>query len=46
MRVGSAIIDTSASIGLAYADEVSDPDALVRDADSALYAAKQAGKGR
>ena len=35
-----------ASIGVAHADVGRDGDALLRDADAAMYAAKRAGKGR
>jgi len=36
----------SASVGLSLADEGSDADSLLRDADAAMYRAKELGKGR
>ncbi|MDG4825661.1 bifunctional diguanylate cyclase/phosphodiesterase [Asanoa sp. WMMD1127] len=39
-------VDAQASIGLAFIADDSDPDMLMREADSALYSAKAAGKGR
>ncbi|MEV4619097.1 EAL domain-containing protein [Asanoa sp. NPDC049573] len=44
--VGGIRVDAQASIGLAYVANSSDPDVLLRQADSALYSAKAAGKGR
>jgi hypothetical protein len=39
-------VDCQASIGLAYATERGQSDALLQEADTALYAAKARGKGR
>ncbi len=40
-------ITLSASIGISlYPDDNEDPDTLLRNADQAMYAAKQAGRGR
>ncbi|WP_203712261.1 putative bifunctional diguanylate cyclase/phosphodiesterase [Asanoa siamensis] len=39
-------VDPQASIGLAYLPDDRNPDTLLRAADSALYRAKGAGKGR
>ena len=44
--VGPDSIGCKASIGLAYTEEQERIDALVRQADTALYAAKEQGKGR
>ena len=44
--VGDVTIQTSLSGGLAFATPGSDPDVLLRDADAALYVAKNAGRGR
>jgi len=44
--IGRQKIFTSCSIGIAYADaECEGPDALIRDADLAMYAAKRSGFG-
>ncbi|MEV0717018.1 EAL domain-containing protein [Asanoa sp. NPDC050611] len=44
--VGGVRVDSQASIGLSYLSDNTDPNMLVREADSALYTAKEAGKGR
>ncbi|MDG4824702.1 EAL domain-containing protein [Asanoa sp. WMMD1127] len=44
--LADAMVSTQASIGLAIASAGADADTLLRDADTALYAAKAAGKGR
>lgn len=44
--VDSISVETQASIGLAYSEGTERVDALVRQADTALYAAKEQGKGR
>lgn len=44
--VGSERIEGMASIGLAYTEDQERIDALVQRADTALYAAKEQGKGR
>ena len=44
--VGSIPIECRASIGLAYSEGEEPVDVLVRQADTALYAAKEQGKGR
>lgn len=44
--VDAAVIDCGASVGLAYTPEPSPMDALLREADIALYTAKAHGKGR
>ena len=44
--VGGITLDPQASVGLAHAGAGDDGATLLRDADSALYAAKAAGKGR
>lgn len=38
-------VNVTASIGVAFAARASDVDSLIREADSAMYEAKSAGKG-
>jgi len=45
-QVGEQLVDISASIGMASSTGGDDVDALLRTADTAMYAAKDAGKGR
>ncbi len=47
-ETGGQEIQVSGSIGIAFSDDVDecDPDVLIRSADAAMYAAKNAGKGR
>jgi diguanylate cyclase (GGDEF)-like protein/PAS domain S-box-containing protein len=45
-RIDSMQIDCKASIGLSYSEGQERIEALVRQADTALYAAKEQGKGR
>jgi diguanylate cyclase (GGDEF)-like protein/PAS domain S-box-containing protein len=45
-RLGSRDVTLGASVGLAYAGRSTDDDALLRDADTALYAAKRDGRAR
>ena len=46
-RIGSHVISISASIGVTlYPEDGSDSDTLLRHADQAMYAAKQAGRNR
>jgi diguanylate cyclase (GGDEF)-like protein len=45
MRIGSRTLALSGSLGVTTTAD-SDPAALLRDADRALYLAKQEGKGR
>jgi diguanylate cyclase len=44
--VDSATVDCQASVGLSYTEGMERVRTLVRQADSALYAAKNQGKGR
>jgi len=44
--VDGITMDCQASVGMAYAGPRGSADALVREADAALYAAKASGKGR
>jgi hypothetical protein len=47
MKVGNLKRPVTASIGVStYPDDATDPDHLLRTADRALYAAKQAGRDR
>ena len=46
VRLAGRDVAVGMSIGLAVADETSDDEALLRDADTALYAAKRAGRRR
>jgi GGDEF domain-containing protein len=46
VMIDSVPIGCKASIGLAYTEGQERIDALVRQADTALYAAKEQGKGR
>jgi diguanylate cyclase (GGDEF)-like protein len=43
---GDHLCRVSASAGIAVATGAADPEALLRDADAALYASKRAGRGR
>jgi diguanylate cyclase (GGDEF)-like protein/PAS domain S-box-containing protein len=43
--LGSIQVEVGASVGIAFVDEA-DPDALLSEADRALYTAKRAGRGR
>ncbi|MCC6076652.1 diguanylate cyclase domain-containing protein [Pseudomonas sp. GCM10022188] len=45
LNAGGQIVAVSASIGVALADGTSSVDSLIREADSAMYDAKAAGKG-
>lgn len=46
-RLGGFDVQTSASIGIVLlSDEYRKPDAILRDADTAMYHAKEAGKSR
>jgi diguanylate cyclase (GGDEF)-like protein len=45
-HLGDQLVDISASIGMASSTGGDDVDALLRTADTAMYAAKDAGKGR
>ncbi|MDB1088381.1 diguanylate cyclase [Streptomyces sp. ACA25] len=45
-RVEGTEIRVAASIGIAFAESGSTPGSLLRNADQAMYRAKQAGKGR
>ncbi len=47
MQVGGRSIEPEGSVGIAFAADGRDTaDALLRDADAAMYAAKRTGKGR
>jgi diguanylate cyclase (GGDEF)-like protein/PAS domain S-box-containing protein len=45
VQLGSVDVTCTVSVGLAYTDQDDDLDELVRQADTALYSAKAAGKG-
>ncbi len=45
-RLDGELVHVSASIGLVMLDETADADSLLRDADTAMYAAKQRGRDR
>ncbi|MEY2570649.1 MAG: hypothetical protein QOE63_999 [Acidimicrobiaceae bacterium] len=45
-EVGGAEVVVTCSIGIALADGRRDPEALVRDADAAMYRAKEEGRNR
>jgi diguanylate cyclase (GGDEF)-like protein/PAS domain S-box-containing protein len=45
ISMGSIQVEVGASVGIAIVDEA-DPDALLSEADRALYTAKRAGRGR
>jgi diguanylate cyclase (GGDEF)-like protein len=46
LPVGNLVVRPTASIGVVVAEHGDDPLALVRNADSAMYQAKEAGRGR
>jgi diguanylate cyclase (GGDEF)-like protein/PAS domain S-box-containing protein len=46
LPVGDLVLRPTASIGVAVAQRGDDPMALVRNADSAMYQAKESGRGR
>ena len=43
-QIGEDRISISASIGVAFGDDDSDPDQVIRDADAAMYEAKYSGR--
>ena len=45
-RIAGALLTVGVSIGMAVLGDGSDPDALMRQADQAMYTAKEAGKNR
>ena len=45
-RLGPQQVHIGVTIGIAFADERGTPEGLLRDADTALYAAKNSGRGR
>jgi diguanylate cyclase (GGDEF)-like protein/PAS domain S-box-containing protein len=45
-RIRGRTVGTRASIGVVFDDGKADAESLIRDADVAMYRAKQAGKGR
>ncbi len=46
IAAGGTVVQARVSVGIAASDSGVDPDELVRSADVAMYAAKQAGGGR
>ena len=46
IEVGGNAYSITASIGITFADDDSDPGETLRDADTAMYRAKSAGKNR
>jgi diguanylate cyclase (GGDEF)-like protein len=44
-RLDNEELHITASLGIAFADAASTPDSLLRDADAALYRAKERGRG-
>ncbi|MEQ8717442.1 MAG: EAL domain-containing protein [Acidimicrobiales bacterium] len=45
-RVADTDLAVTVSIGVAVSDEATDPDSLMRDADAAMYQAKEHGRAR
>jgi diguanylate cyclase (GGDEF)-like protein/PAS domain S-box-containing protein len=46
MRIGPAEMHTTASIGIAVSDDRARPESMLRDADAAMYRAKERGRAR